>query len=481
MHTGQAKIQNGNFKLIHEINLDRYETFINDVLPIINSQPTNRHILFPLLQHELQQIQELLHNLKPRHTKRSLNFLGSAWKWIAGNPDHDDFITIKEKVTDVLKNNNKQVIINDLYNERINNITRIQNEIQNLLKENNNVNLEAINNIQYRIKLVKEELENLSYAIHWAKLGIINTIILSKKEIQLAINTLINQKLPYATIEEALDFSEIKILTNGSVILYIINIPLTTETNYEQLLIKPVKIRNFVTEILFKEIIKKDQEIYGISKECKKYNNLSICKSNNIVSLGNDTCIPHLLNSMTAECNFTNSQHIPTIEEIGTGILLLNQFTGCLEAGNSTHNLNGTYLIKFNNITVNINGHTFISREVSSINPLPAILQQSSKDKKFRELLSLEMMKELHINNTQEIENLRSENDLDQFTTYGFMTVILMIFSVSTIWQLRKRKSDIKITMQKPDAPETGPTEASIRSLHPPEAPRQKFYDQPYF
>lgn len=218
------------------IDLNQYETSTNEIIPILNAN--RNHSLHPYLNHEIQQIQNLIHNLKPRHVKRSLNFIGSAWKWIAGNPDHEDFVTIKEKINNVLKNNNKQVIINNLYNERINNITKISNEIIKLLKENEAYNNEILTNVQYKIKLFKEELENIIYAIHWAKLGIINSLVLSKQEMNLAISTMSEEKLPFNTVEEALNFSEVKIISNSISILYIINNPITEPKNVQQIAFK---------------------------------------------------------------------------------------------------------------------------------------------------------------------------------------------------------------------------------------------------
>lgn len=312
------------------MDLDQYDKFISELSPILNLETTRQHILFPLLLHEIHQIRDLLYNLKPHKTKRSLNFIGTAWKWIAGNPDHDDFITIKEKMTDTLKNNNKQVIINKLYNDRINNITRVQNKIYKLLSEDSNFQNDVVVNAQYKIKLIKEDLENINYAIHWAKMGIINSIILSKNEIKFATQHLDKQNLPYTTIEEALDFAEIKIISNSSSLIYVINIPLTTNEMFQQLLIKPLKRNNLVIEILYNVILKNNEELYGITKKCKTYNYLSICKSQNIVDIRNNTCIPNLLKSQPATCNTMNNQHIPTIDEISTGVLLLNHFTGLL-------------------------------------------------------------------------------------------------------------------------------------------------------
>lgn len=482
LHTGQTRIQNGHFKLIHIINLDQYEQFLSDVSPILNLETTHNQTIFPLLSHEIQQIRNFLHNLKTK-SKRSLNFIGKGWKWIAGNPDHDDFVTIKEKITDVLKNNNKQVIINELYNERINNITKIQNEIQNLLKDNNKINNEIITDLKYKIKIVKEELENIIYAIHWAKLGTINSFILSKNEIDLASKIFNEQQLPYTTIEEALDFAEIKIISNSLSILYIINIPLTNKEIYENLLIKPIKKKNTVTEILYDVVLRNNEQLYGTTKKCKTVNNLSICDFKNIVNITNDSCIPNLLKSLPATCNTVNNHHIPTIDEISPDVILLNQFSGTLEFDNTTHNLNGTFLVKFRNMTINLNGSPHISKESSIIKPLPAIFQTNPKEKEYRELLSLEMMKDLHINNTKQIHLLQEENNHYQITTYSFISILGFLFIILFLWKILTKHHNTKIVIKPPTPEANGPVAIvdkfpmlEIQNLNKP-----KFNNLPYF
>lgn len=96
---------------------------------ILKDEITTVHPLYPYLHHELTLLQTLLDGLKIHKNKRSLDFIGTSWKWIAGTPDHEDFEIIKNKMNNVLENNNRQVVINQLYNERINNITRMANEI----------------------------------------------------------------------------------------------------------------------------------------------------------------------------------------------------------------------------------------------------------------------------------------------------------------------------------------------------------------
>jgi len=47
-----------------------------------------------------------LSQILPSRTKRGINELGTLWKWIAGTPDHDDLITVQNKIDDLIQNNN---------------------------------------------------------------------------------------------------------------------------------------------------------------------------------------------------------------------------------------------------------------------------------------------------------------------------------------------------------------------------------------
>lgn len=60
--------------------------------------------------------------------------LGTAWKYNAGSPDHDDFIELEEHINKITLNNNKQVIINNQLEQRLNSLTKITYSITNTIK-----------------------------------------------------------------------------------------------------------------------------------------------------------------------------------------------------------------------------------------------------------------------------------------------------------------------------------------------------------
>lgn len=431
LKTGRARVKNGNYKIIHDINLEKYEDAIEEVNTELQTPFIKNHTLYHLLDFELTQVTTQLKKLKHKN-RRSLDFLGSAWKWIAGSPDHEDFITIKEKINNVLTNNNRQTVVNDLFQSRLNQLDEYLNKLNNKVesKENN----EFIAYLQYRLKLIKEDLININYAIHWARHKIINSMIISYNETELLVNILKEEKLPYESKEEALEFSDVKILTNNKIMLYIINIPKTNGIIFNKYFIKPVKKFNRIVEIPENVIIsQKFNEFYSIEKECKNFGDLMMCDRNNL-KLIKDDCLKKLINSQPAECKQVNAQHLPMIEEIDDGLLLLNNFNGVLKESEAEKKLNGTFLIKFSNTTITVNNEQYVSIEKTTIQELPVYLQRITSWKQTSEILSLQMMKELHINNTQQIELLANENNTNNILSYiSISTVGIIIISLTTI------------------------------------------------
>lgn len=453
-----AKILDGHFKLIHVIELNQFQSFVDQTDTMLTNDITDKDPLYPYLSHELLQIKQSLNRIKPRKIKRSLNFIGSAWKWIAGNPDHNDYEIITNKINDVLENNNRQVIINKLYNERINNITQITNEIKNSLKNDNIVKNKFVLSLQYKMKLIKEELTNIEYAIHWAKIGTINSFILSSAEVALAVDSIDKGNLPYTTVEEALDFAEAKIVTNNSCILYIVSIPITKKEMYEKLSIKAVKRNKYVNQIEFENVIRCKEEIYGIKGNCKTFKTLSICNQDNLVDIVNYTCLPNILRSRPASCKISNNHHISTIDEISEGLILLNQFTGTINISGITHQLNGTFLLKFHNESITIGKKTFIAKEGVTHQTPPAFLQPTLYESNFERILSLPMMEELNINNTRHLEILQKEKVIHQCLTYSTLLVLAIII---VIMILRKKGNCTKVICairKQPPSEETPPT-----------------------
>lgn len=418
-----AKIQDGTFKIVHVIKLNEYQNFLNEIQIFINNSLPKDSIFFPSITHEVNQLSEMLNSIYPLEKskqKRSINMLGTAWKFIAGSPDHDDLQIIENNLNSLNKNNDKQVVINEMLSDRMNNLTIIVNKLNKVIGKTDSISNTVAISIQVKLRIVKEDLQNIKYAIQWAKNNIINSILLNKKEVHLALDMLNKEKIEYSSVEEALEFAKVKILYYNSTLLYVIYIPLTSEKTYNRIIIRPVKRNNKIIKTIYKEIIKYEEEIYGIKEHCRNINSFDVCNKNQINNISNSTCIPFVLKGLNSSCDMSYDYHIPEIEQLDTGLILLNGFKGSL---NKMY-FEGTYLIAFFNETIEINNKVYKNLETTQIEATPQIIQPAPLEKEFVKLLSLEMLSKLHLNNTEKIELLKT----DAIINKSLLLIIFLIF-----------------------------------------------------
>ena len=73
-----------------------------------------------------------------------------------------------------------------------------------------------------------------------------------------------------------------------------------------------------------------------------------------------------MFKNRAGNCTQVNNDHEPTVEQIGTDLILLNQYNDRITANDEEIKLNGTYLVK-------IYEQEHFSLEVSGAKPLPVI------------------------------------------------------------------------------------------------------------
>jgi hypothetical protein len=89
---------------------------------------------------------------------------------------------LQGKINEQLENNNMQVVINRLINEKINQIGNVTKTILKSIHNSEQLINENANILKYKIQLIKEEITNVLYAITWAKSNTLNSFILSAIE-----------------------------------------------------------------------------------------------------------------------------------------------------------------------------------------------------------------------------------------------------------------------------------------------------------
>lgn len=305
-----------------------------------------------------------------------------------------------------------------------------------------------------------------------AKQNVINSALLNKEEIKISLNKLAEDKLLFSSIEEALEFSDIKVLYNEGKLLYIIVIPLTSNDDFVNIIIKPVKRNERIVNIKFKEIMKNSRKIFGISDKCSKVNNIKICKINQLVDISNDNCIPPLLSGTNSYCPISHGYHIPQVETISPGVILLNDFHG--KINNET--VNGTYLIKFHNLTLKINDKLYRNLEAPRLEVSPPLIQQAPVEDEFVNLLSLEMLNHLHINNTKSIHELKSDSTITKYTTFSLFTLLLVCLVLIKFFAKEREKLVVHTV-----TPNIKTTQEATVQYKLNESKPQRIDDLPYF
>jgi len=185
IYNGIGQIQIGTTRIVHIIDLDHVQLTIGKLTDYID-QDFNDDKSYHLLNYELTQTKNLLDTVilaKTRKT-RSINLIGTAWKYVAGSPDHDDLVALTDGINDLTDNNNRQVIINRQLENRMNLLTDVTTKIQNSIRKDSTLKDELAIRLQNQIRLVKEEIVNIKFAIQWARLGVMNTFLLNEFELK---------------------------------------------------------------------------------------------------------------------------------------------------------------------------------------------------------------------------------------------------------------------------------------------------------
>lgn len=441
---GQSKLIIGDFKILHVIKLNQYDELLTKLEETVRRDISRKDNNFNFLLYGINQQRKALNELKPRRTARSINILGTALKWIAGTPDHDDFQILSDYSKNIIRNNNNQMIINRAVEEKLQIITNRTNSILNTIKTTNDLKIELVKDIEQKLKIISEELRNVNYAIQWAKGGIINSFILSDLELTAVKEFFTNQSLPYLNIIEALEFGEVKISSSEAELIFILNLPKTEDVICKRLFARPVRKGKRAINLRSEHFIICDKSILEVKSRCKEINEVLLCRRENVRNITDTKCLPNLLSGIPSFCPMTNYHHLPIIEEIMAGLVLLNGYSGPIMIENKQLTLNGTFLVKFHNTSISIGDAEYFNKYRTMARPLPAIVQSSNVMTSYEEILSLEKLKDLHLNNIEEIRELTHKN---QVTTFSSLT-LLGIFILGFIWFITKRFFPRKKTLK---------------------------------
>lgn len=331
--------------------------------------------------------------------------------------------------------------------------------------------------------MIKEEINNVRHAIQWAKIDIINSVLLSADELAIIHDIFKDQDLTPLSIEEMLEFSHVSVLHNNTVLVYLIKTPILEKENFQHVIVRPVVKNNKIIHFNSNNFFIKDNQIYEIPTSCKSLNNITICNKNKIVNLSNTNCIPNLVKGTRAYCNFSNADHVEQVEEIDDGLVLLNAFDGNLTYNGTTEAIKGTYLIYFHNESICVNAQQFDNVESTISNPGVPTIQMTPEEIKQIKILSLQSLEALHVDNIGKLRNLANQFNTNRITlAILFLLAVIISFALHL---LRRKKGNVTLQIsQVPTQPIHGIDERSQNSIAqttPCKLRQTPINDVPYF
>jgi len=124
--------------------------------------------------------------------------------------------------------------------------------------------------LMFQTQMLKEEMLNLNHAVQWAKAEITCPLILGGEEIRQIKKILETDRMPYVNFEEALHIAEISIARNDPMLIYVIKIQITNSELCSEILIKPIRIEQYVNKIKSENIIKCKEKLFLKIVNCNK-------------------------------------------------------------------------------------------------------------------------------------------------------------------------------------------------------------------
>lgn len=435
---GNGWVVDGNFKLIHVINLEQYMDVAANISSLIQKHiPPSKNKEFIL--HHMLQIQERLNELTnvKRRTPRSIDWIGSAWKWVAGSPDSTDWNNILRSQENIIENNNEQYKINKELQQTTNQVAKKINEIITRLnnitsgKDYTLIEQSTIN----EIIILRDEINEIVRACQLAKSGIVNTNLLDQSEINRIIDEL--ETLPYGNAIEAVEYGAPSIYTNGSLLLYILSIPKLERNYYNLLLIRAAINDEKQINLPFERVLVSEAETYGIKGNCLLISNSTVCQRSSVTKLKEDDCLNRILKGGSARCKYRRTQE-EIVELLSDDVIYVTNYKGLIKSNGKTEYLNGTYLLQLSNESVVIKNHTYTSSSITKFQALPPVLANITHDDL---LLDIKYVHEVSLNNINRLNQLGVR--FNGTIGINVMIIVSMTCCIGWLWYQQTKKLNL--------------------------------------
>lgn len=456
---GNAKIKTGYVRVVHPIDLIQIGNTIAKINDDIQRNPFNNP-LYELIQIKNQKLYETFLKLKPFVTKqkRSIEIIGTVWKWIAGNPDAEDLRLINSSINSLIIQNNRQILINEAIDKRIQEITDITNQVLTIENERTKNHSIEINQLIVLSNLdsLQSQVETLEEAILMAKHGIPSSKLLSMRDFSKIATFLQHHDVHMSSFEELLSQADAQVLLNHTHIIYMLKVPQVSATIYEYNYVDSIIKSGKRISLNKNYIVKNYTHIFEVTEPCEERNNYFLCESTQLAPI--NECIYKLINGQHSNCTFEKVYSTGLIKRINDGIILINNAIAEITSNctNSSQPLNGSFLIQINQCDVHINGELYTNYDFTL--PQRAYYPTTGLNVNEMHIIDeppMEYLQNLTLEHREELKTLKLHNyslgwKFNLFGGLGFSTITIILISITILCLIsRKRQPDIRVAFNK--------------------------------
>lgn len=447
--TGKCRVQTGTINIIHPINVTDLE-FTVDLLTNIVYQKTNNY-LSQLAKHKTKELYSNLLEIRPRdhRRRRSIETVGTAWKWIGGSPDAADLRIINNTINELITSNNQQYKVNEQLGNRLAAITKSINDIIQS-KSKNKIILDEIDTIitMMKIDMINKVLEDIAEAVMLSKVSLTSSKILSQNEIFVIRSILNDQGISTDLPEEIFNLVKPSVAVNGSTLLYILKIPQVNQKEGSTVRIVPLpKNGQIITE--FPDYLIKLEKALYLTTEPDKY-----IQQSKHIKYFTDNCIQPLMEGRTSRCTTKESLQTEIQVLADDLIVIINANNSLLQSncGPDNRNLTGNILISFSNCSITCGNQTFssITKETNS-KVLQGAMHNLVMDQQPQEDV-LKMINNFTITNREKIDHvylMQFNSQLWDWSLLGGISVsMLLTVTISVFAFIIYRKSLYQILLR---------------------------------
>lgn len=420
----------------HSSSLSNFYKIIEDTKKMSEFFPHSH--MRKLLDIDVEHIETLLSALTVHHRMaRSLDFLGTALKIVAGTPDAADLEKIKMTESQLIDSNNRQVLINTETQKQINKLTDTVNKIIQAKKGELVDTPHLFETLMTRNRMLITEIQNLILTITLAKSNIINPTIFDTNDLK----SIFDNQLTEVPVVNLMEVSKIKILQSEDEIHMLIEYPRIKQT-CKKTVILPVSHNHTVLQIRDDIIAECDDGIFAVS-DCELTNYATFCKKST-----RESCAREIHAGGVANCR-TQPSHLLPVALIDEGTIVINeQHVQVTVDEGPLVMLKGTHLITFEHVAVINNtrylNHNAVVGKSPSIATSP-LLNITGHD----QILSLSSIHRMSEQNINFIRQLKDEVEAGGSPKVWFMigVGISIVFCASIIGHLccHRRRASLKL------------------------------------